>query len=203
MFNEFTVFYWKLYNFLIHFFLNFLPFKTYQICYFYTVMPALKNGKAGKTEKYSKLFSKTSKYSLVVVIVIVCGCQKFRRYSLPSSPKVRLHLTQQKHSGCQFLSRAVTIFYVKRKPEIMKPFNVNKRYQRMRLRLNDSRSGWVYCSERSGGRRVWSSQTRSTADRPSRRSCGCPVQSRTPCRQSALGATPSPELSPPAKTSNK
>lgn len=29
---------------------------------------------------------------------------------LPSSPNARLHLTQQKHSGCQFLSRAVTIF---------------------------------------------------------------------------------------------
>lgn len=31
--------------------------------------------------------------------------------SLPSSPNARLHLTQQKHSGCQFLSKAVTIFW--------------------------------------------------------------------------------------------
>lgn len=58
---------------------------------------------------------------------------------------------------------------------------------------------WVCCSAHSEGRTGWSSPARSTAVRPSRRSCDCPVLPRTRCTQSARGATPSPELSPPAQ----
>lgn len=65
-------------------------------------------------------------------------------------------------------------------------------------RSGASHSVWACCSAHSEGRRGWSSPTRSTVARPSRRSCGCPTPSHTRCRQSAPGATPFPELSPPA-----
>ena len=51
----------------------------------------------------------------------------------------------------------------------------------------------------SGGRRVWSSPTRSTVVHPSRRSCGCLTQSHTRCTQSALDATPFQEPWQPAR----
>lgn len=121
--------------------------------------------------------------------------------SLPSSPNERLHFTQQKHSGCQFLSSAVTIFWKKNQGVAWRlqwhETHVPKRWPHF-SRL--SRWGWACCSERSAERRGWSSRSRSTVVRPSRKSCGCPTQSRTVCTQSALGATPSPEPWPPAQT---
>lgn len=63
---------------------------------------------------------------------------------------------------------------------------------------SSSRLEWACCSGRSGGRRGWSSPTRSTAGRPSQRSCDSLTLSHTRCRQSAPGATPFPEPSPPA-----
>lgn len=124
--------------------------------------------------------------------------------SLPSSPNARLHLTQQKHSGCQFLSRAVTIFY-KQEGEarwlrvdsgIIQAFHTKQARWRNDRRF--SHSEWACCSGHSGGRRGWSSPTRSTAVRPFQRSCDSLTLSHIRCRQSARGATPFRERLPPA-----
>lgn len=65
--------------------------------------------------------------------------------------------------------------------------------------LNLLRLIWACCSVHSEGRKGWSSLTRNMAVHPFQRSYDCPTLSHTQCTQSALGATPSPEPSPPGR----
>lgn len=145
------------------------------------------------------------------LLTVVCwtqtGCSLCR--PLPSSPNARLHFTQQKHSGCQFLSRAVTIFYTTRGIKKLNGFRcVGVLIHAVHVKISCpscathaslSHLEWACCIVHSEGRRGWSSPTRSTVVHPSRRSCDCLTPSRTQCTQSAPGATPFQEPLPPAQ----